>query len=150
MPQVLDSFQELEPTFIQGQYGVGKTSLALDVADHLAKNQSLQHVFWLQFTPEMKRPSEGSPQKFDAEILKMQGLLYQQLTSNAPVSQTWTVIPKFAETLLLAEQPYVRACKVLIRQLLFSIVKIHTNPIFQPKNAYGDFGCAKLSNSLLL
>ena len=81
VPQVLESLEKEEPTIIHGHFGVGKTGLALDVADHSIKAESLPPVFWLQFRPDIKGPS----QDFDAEILKMQGVLYRQITANTPV-----------------------------------------------------------------
>jgi MoxR-like ATPase len=68
------------PIIIDGIFGIGKTSLAADVAQELHENQ--RHVFWLHFGADFQTHHSD----YATKVLAKQRELYQQIMGvDAPV-----------------------------------------------------------------
>lgn len=80
--QVTQSLQSSSnvPIIIDGMFGIGKTTLAIDIAQSQMKDR---HVFWLDFGTTFQRGHNGaSDQDFEKRILDRQGQLYKAVTGN--------------------------------------------------------------------
>lgn len=77
--QVVKSLVESSniPIIIHGMFGIGKTSLATDVA--LEQNKK-QHVFWLHFGADCQKSKDN----YATKVLAQQRDLYKQITGDNP------------------------------------------------------------------
>jgi signal recognition particle GTPase len=67
-----------DPIIIDGMFGIGKTTLAADVALELHDKQ--QHVFWLYFGADCQKKAGKS--SYYTQVLAQQCELYQQITGD--------------------------------------------------------------------